>query len=109
MTKITQFMLDNALEQLVKTSKVFIKINECYGYYQLTTKDNKNINSSRRTKKDLYFQIQFYLDMRKAENKFQEENRKIKKFKSKSCSECFNLKMYCPSCAKINAEREIEN
>ena len=68
--RITQNMLDGALERLARTSKVSIKTNDCYGYSQLMTSDGYSLYSTQGdTKKDLYYQIQFYLDMKEAEKR----------------------------------------
>jgi hypothetical protein len=68
--RITQNMLDGALERLVRTSKVSIKTNDCYGYSQLRTADGYDLTATYGdTKKDLYYQIQFYLDMKEAEKR----------------------------------------
>ena len=68
--RITQNMLDGALERLVRTSKVSIKTNDCYGYSQLMTADGYSLDATLGdTKKDLYYQIQFYLDMKDAEKR----------------------------------------
>ena len=73
--RITQNMLDGALERLVRTSKVSIKTNDCYGYSQLMTADGHGLNATLGdTKKDLYYQIQFYLDMKEAENRLKEKD-----------------------------------
>tara|TARA_R110000751_G_scaffold181504_1_gene288198 strand:- start:177 stop:449 length:273 start_codon:yes stop_codon:yes gene_type:complete len=62
-------MLDNALERLVRTSKVYIKTNDCYGYYQLRNKNGQDIHATLGdTKKDLYYQIMFYLEMKEQES-----------------------------------------
>ena len=58
------------LEKFLRTSKVSIKTNDCYGYSQLMTADGHGLNATLGdTKKDLYYQIQFYLDMKEAENR----------------------------------------
>ena len=68
MTRITQSMLDHAVDRLVEVSKVTISNNDCYGYYQLRSKDGQDIHATLGdTKKDLYYQIQFYLQMKSLE------------------------------------------
>tara|TARA_R110000824_G_C15129574_1_gene668875 strand:- start:738 stop:947 length:210 start_codon:yes stop_codon:yes gene_type:complete len=63
-------MLDGALERLARTSKVSIKSNNCYGYSQLMTADGYSLDATLGdTKKDLYYQIQFYLNMKDAEKR----------------------------------------
>ena len=76
--RITQNMLDGALERLARTSKVSIKSNDCYGYSQLMTADGHSLNATLGdTKKDLYYQIQFYLDMKEAENRLKDQKKDI--------------------------------
>lgn len=71
--RISQSQLDFAIERLVSESGLEIQNNDCYGYYQLMTKDGHAIESTYGdSKKDLYYQIQFYLQI-------QEAKRRVKK------------------------------
>ena len=68
--KITQSVLDNAINRLVDESGVDIQNNNCYGYYQLMTKDGHSLDATLGdSKKDLYYQIQFYLQMEEAKRR----------------------------------------
>ena len=69
MSTVTQSMLDNAIDRLVEVSKVTISNNDCYGYYQLRSDKGQDIHATLGdTKKDLYYQIQFYLQMKSLES-----------------------------------------
>lgn len=71
--RITQTQLDKAIELLVSSSGVAIEKNDCYGYYQLMTKDGHAITATEGdSRKDLFYQIQFYLQM-------QSEKRRLNK------------------------------
>jgi hypothetical protein len=68
MAAVTQSMLDHAIDRLVEVSKVTISNNDCYGYYQLRSKNGSDIHATLGdTKKDLYYQISFYLEMKALE------------------------------------------
>ena len=68
--RITQKALDNAIDRLVESSGIDIRTNDCYGYSQLMTNDGYNIDATLGdTKKDLYYQIQFYLNMKSHEKR----------------------------------------
>lgn len=68
--RITQAQLDRAIERLVSESDIEIQTNNCYGYYQLMTKDGHALDATYGdSKKDLYYQIQFYLQMEEAKRR----------------------------------------
>lgn len=68
--KITQSVLDNAIKRLVDESGVDVQSNDCYGYSQLMTKDGYALEATHGdSKKDLYYQIQFYLQMKEAKRR----------------------------------------
>lgn len=68
--KITQSVLDNAIKRLVDESGVDIQNNDCYGYFQLMTNDGHALDATYGdSKKDLYYQIQFYLQMEEAKRR----------------------------------------
>ena len=67
--KITQTMLNRAIERLVEESKTTIESYNCYGYSQLRSHTTGSVIESTLgdSKKDLYYQIQFYLQMKDVE------------------------------------------
>jgi len=68
--KITQSVLDNAIKRLVDESGIDIRSNDCYGYSQLMTNDGHQLDATLGdSKKDLYYQIQFYLQMEEAKRR----------------------------------------
>ena len=73
--RVTQKMLDFAIERLQTHTKCKITTNDCYGYSQLAIElESGGIEmfdaSHGDSKKDLYYQIQFCLDfLRKNKDK----------------------------------------
>jgi hypothetical protein len=68
MSQIKQTDLDRAIENLCTESKLDMEPYNCYGYYQLRQNDGSVIEASLGcTKKELYYQIQFYLQMKRLE------------------------------------------
>ena len=68
MSQIKQTDLDRAIEDLCTESKLVMEPYNCYGYYQLRQNDGSVIEASLGcTKKELYYQIQFYLQMKRLE------------------------------------------
>jgi len=67
--RITQKMLDRAIDRLVIESKTGIEAYNCYGYSQLRSLTTQSVIESTLgdTKKDLFYQIQFYLQMKEVE------------------------------------------
>lgn len=64
MTRITQHDLDRAIEELCTISQLDMKPYNCYGYSQLKQNDGSVVESTLGcTKKELYYQIQFYIQM----------------------------------------------
>ena len=64
MTRVTQKDLDRAIEKLCTVSKLDTKPYNCYGYSQLRQEDGSVIESTLGcTKKELYYQIQFFVQM----------------------------------------------
>jgi len=73
--RVTQKALDFAIERLAESSGLNIRTNNCYGYSQLGIGlEHGGIDSIEATfgdsKKDLYYQIQFYLQMKSMERKY---------------------------------------
>lgn len=68
--RVTQKDLDQAIETLNKVSTVEFKPYNCYGYSQLNeAKTGSNIYSTMGcSKKELYYQIQFYLRIKELED-----------------------------------------
>lgn len=72
--RITQSELDHAIERLNEESGVKINPYNCYGYSQLMTDDGHAIEASYGdSKKDLYYQIQFYLQIQEAKRRNNEK------------------------------------
>ena len=68
MTRVTQKDLDRAIEELCTVSKLDMKPYNCYGYSQLRQEDGSVIESTLGcTKKELYYQIQFFIQMKRIE------------------------------------------
>jgi len=67
--RVSQSMLDQAIETLNEVSKAKVKPRNCYGYYQLShAKTGNDIFSTNGcSKAELYYQMQFYLRMRELE------------------------------------------
>ena len=78
--RITQAQLDFAIERLVNESGVDIQSNDCYGYYQLMTNDGHALEATYGdSKKDLYYQIQFYLQMEEAKRRLKQKPSEVEK------------------------------
>ncbi len=71
--RITQSMLDQAIERLNEVSKIHIVSNDSYGYAQLAFRLPNSTGISNlslgNTKAELYYQITFLLDWLSAESK----------------------------------------
>lgn len=68
MRRITQKDLDMAIDQLRSVTNLDIKPYNCYGYSQLRLEDGSVIESTLGcTKKELFYQIQFLMQVRRLE------------------------------------------
>ena len=70
--RITQSMLDSAIKNLNAVTKSMYVSNDCYGWSQLAAKSMNSGGgihglSHGNSKKELYYQIQFYLDIMRHE------------------------------------------